>query len=442
MSGSARRKFEMEQVVMFGLLMLAFMVFAVIGVPVFFAMGLASLVFVLLSNGAVPLNVLASSLVQGMDSFAFLAIPFFFLAGELMNTGGITRRLLAFAGALVGHIRGGLSHVAILASMVFSGVSGSAVADASAIGSSMIPAMKEQGYPPAYAAAVVAAASTMGPIIPPSIAFVVYALVSEVSVGKLFLAGAIPGLLMGVYLLVTASVVARRRNFPFTERASRARFWTALKEALPALAMPVIILGGIVGGVTTPTEAGVAAVIYAIGVGIFVYRELNWRQVIRITRESMISSGMILLTIAASGIFSWLVANMAIGETLAKTLLSMTDSRWVMLALINVVLLLWGLALEPAVALVTLVPVLVPIANAYQIDLVHLGVVVVLNLMIGQLTPPSGVISFLTAQIAGAPLHAVFKEALPFTLALIAVLLLVTFVPPLALWLPELLLSR
>ena len=426
---------------MFGLLMAAFMALAVIGVPVFFAMGLASLLFILFTQGAVPVNVLASSMVQGMDSFAFLAIPFFFLAGELMNTGGITRRLLAFAGALVGHIRGGLSHVAILSSMVFSGVSGSAVADASAIGSSVIPAMKEQGYPPAYAAAVVAAASTMGPIIPPSIAFVVYALVSEVSIGKLFLAGAIPGLLMGVYLLATAAIVARRRNFPFSERASGRRLLHALRDALPALAMPAVILGGIVGGVTTPTEAGVAAVLYAILVGVFVYRELDWRRIAVITRESMISSGMILLTIAASGIFSWLVANMAIGDTLAKTLLALTDSRWVMLALINIALLLWGLALEPAVALVTLVPVLVPVANAYQIDLVHLGVIVVLNLMIGQLTPPSGVITFLTAQIAGAPLHEVFREALPFTLALIAVLLLITYVPALALWLPGVLIK-
>jgi tripartite ATP-independent transporter DctM subunit len=431
----------MQQVLMFGLLMAAFIGLAVMGVPVFFAMGLASLVFVLFTDGAVPLNVLASSLVQGIDSFAFLAIPFFFMAGELMNTGGITRRLLAVAQALVGHVRGGLSHVAVLASMVFSGVSGSAVADASAIGSSVIPAMKEQGYPPAYAAAVVAAASTMGPIIPPSIAFVIYALVSEVSIGKLFLAGAVPGLLMGIYLLITATLVARRRNFPFSEQAGRARVFSALRDALPALAMPVVILGGIVGGITTPTEAGVAAVLYAIVVGLFIYRELDWRQIAGITRASMISSGMILLTIAASGIFSWLVANMAIGDTLAKTLLAMTDSRWAMLALINIALLIWGLALEPAVALVTLVPVLVPIANAYQIDLVHLGVVVVLNLMIGQLTPPSGVVTFLTAQIAGAPLNEVFREALPFTFALLAVLLLVTFVPALALWLPGMLMT-
>jgi tripartite ATP-independent transporter DctM subunit len=359
-----------------------------------------------------------------------------------MNTGGITRRLIAFSAALVGHIRGGLSHVAIVASMVFSGVSGSAVADASAIGSALIPAMKEQNYPADYAAAVVAAASTMGPIIPPSIAFVVYALVTEVSIGRLFLAGAVPGLLMGVYLLITASYIARKRDFPFSPRASRGELWRTFKGALLALAMPVIILGGIVGGVVTPTEAGAIAVIYAGFVGLFVYKEIRWRDLFGIVTEAMINSGLILLMIAASGIFSWLVANMAIGQALATFFTSLTDSRWLMLVIINVFFLIWGLALEPAIALVTLVPMLVPVANAYQIDLVQLGVVIVLNLMIGQLTPPSGVITFLTAQLAGAPLGAVFREAVPFTIALIGVLVLVTFIPALSLWLPDLLMAR
>jgi len=321
-------------------------------------------------------------------------------------------------------------------------VSGSGVADASAIGSALIPAMKAERYPADYAAAVVAAAATMGPIIPPSIALVVYALVTETSVGRLFLAGAIPGLLMGVWLLATTTWIARRRNYPYSERASFAQIWRRFHEALFALAMPVIILGGIVGGIVTPTEAGAIAVVYAALVGLFVYRELRFSDLWRIVRESSISSGLILLMIAASGTFSWLVANMAIGETLVSFFTSLTDSRLVMLIIINAFFLVWGLALEPPVALVTMVPLLVPVANAYQIDLVHLGVIVVLNLMIGQLTPPSGVITFLTAQLAQAPLAAVFREAWPFTLTLIAVLLLVTFVPPLALWLPTALMGR
>ena len=431
-----------QQLLQFGVLMGAFLAFLALGVPVFFAMGLAALAFIAATGGQVPLNVLASTLVQGIDSFAFLAIPFFFLAGDLMNTGGITRRLLAFSAALVGHIRGGLSHVAVISSMVFSGVSGSGVADASAIGSALIPAMKAQRYPADYAAAVVAAAATMGPIIPPSIAFVVYALVTETSVGRLFLAGAIPGLLMGLWLLATATWIARRRDYPYSARATLAQLWQTFRDALFALAMPVIILGGIVGGVVTPTEAGVIAVVYAALVGLFVYRELSVRELWRITTRSAVSAGHILLMIAASGTFSWLVANMAIGDTLVAFFTSLTDSRLLMLVIINVFFLIWGLALEPPVALVTMVPLLVPVANAYQIDLVHLGVIVVLNLMIGQLTPPSGVITFLTAQLAQAPLAAVFREAWPFTLALITVLLLVTFVPPLALWLPLALMGR
>lgn len=432
----------LQQLLPFCLLMGAFLGCLALGVPVFFAMGLASLSFILAMGGQVPFNVLASTLIQGIDSFAFLAIPFFFIAGELMNTGGITRRLLAFASALIGHVRGGLSHVAIVASMVFSGVSGSAVADASAIGGALIPAMKSQRYPPEYAAAVVAAASTMGPVIPPSIAFVVYALVTETSVGELFLAGALPGLLMGIWLLATASVIARRRGFPYSPRATMVRIVATLRDAAFALLMPVIILGGIVGGVVTPTEAGVIAVLYAALVGLFVHREMRWSDLWRVVRESTIASGLILLMVAASGTFSWLVANMAIGETLVQFFTSLTDSRWVMLVVINLFFLVWGLALEPPVALVTMVPLLVPLANAYQIDLVHLGVVVVLNLMIGQLTPPSGVITFLTAQIAQAPIAEVFREATPFMLALVVLLFVVTFVPAIALWLPGMLLGR
>lgn len=432
----------LQQLLPFCVLMGAFLALLVLGVPVFFAMGLASAAFIVSMGGHVPYNVLASTLIQGIDSFAFLAIPFFFLAGELMNTGGITRRLLAFAAALVGHVRGGLSHVAIVASMVFSGVSGSAVADASAIGGALIPAMKAERYPAEYAAAVVAAAATMGPVIPPSIAFVVYALVTETSVGELFLAGALPGLLMGAWLLATASWIAHRRGFPFSKRATLARVAATLRDAVFALMMPVIILGGIVGGVVTPTEAGAIAVVYAAVVGIFVYREMRLADLWRVVRESTISSGLILLMVAASGTFSWLVANMAIGETLVQFFTSITDSRWVMLIVINLFFLVWGLALEPPVALVTMVPLLVPLAYAYQIDLIHLGVVVVLNLMIGQLTPPSGVVTFLTAQVANAPLAAVFREALPFTIALIVVLVLVSFVPAIALWLPGAMMGR
>jgi tripartite ATP-independent transporter DctM subunit len=429
-------------VLQFALLLGSFLALLATGLPVFFAMGLASLIFILFQGGSVPLNVLASSLVQGIDSFSFLAIPFFFLAGELMNTGGITRRLLDFSAALIGPVRGGLSHVAIVASVVFSGVSGSAVADASAIGSVMIPAMKGAKYPPAYAAAVVASSATMGPIIPPSIAFVVYALMTDVSVGRLFLAGAVPGLVMAIYLLVAATVIARRRGFPRSPATARRGFGRTMAAAVPALAMPVIILGGIVLGVVTPTEAGVVAIVYGIVVGACVYRDLPLRSLFWVVTEAMVGAGIILIMIAGAGTFSWLVAQMNFGQVLVDTFTAITSSRWVMLLVINVFFLVWGLALDIVTGMVIMVPVLMPVVHAYGIDPVHFGVVVVLNLMIGELTPPCGVLLFLSAGLAGARLETVFREALPFALALIAVLALVTYVPALSLWLPDLLLGR
>jgi tripartite ATP-independent transporter DctM subunit len=425
----------------FGLLLGSFLALLALGVPVFFSMGLASLLFILVLGGGVPLNVLASALVQGIDSFAFLAIPFFFLAGDLMNTGGITRRLLAFSSSLVGHVRGGLSHVAIVASMIFSGVSGSAVADASAIGSVMIPAMKADRYPPAYAAAVVASAATMGPIIPPSIAFVVYALLAGVSVGRLFLAGVLPGVLMGLYLMAAAWVIARRRGFPQAPRASLATVRRTFAGASLALVMPLIIMGGIVFGVVTPTEAGVVAVVYGLVVGVAVFRDLRPRELFGICTASMLNACTILMMIAAAGIFSWLVANMNLGEMLVRAFTGLTASRWVMLLIINGFFLVWGLALDIVVGMVVMVPLLIPLANAYQIDLVHFGVIVTLNLMIGELTPPSGVVLFISAGIAGARLEDVFREAVPFAAALVAVLALVTYVPALSLWLPTLLMG-
>jgi tripartite ATP-independent transporter DctM subunit len=429
-------------VLSFALLLGAFLAFLALGVPVFFSMGLASMVFILVQGGSVPLNVLASSLVQGIDSFSFLAIPFFFLAGDLMNTGGVTQRLLAFSSSLVGHVRGGLSHVAIVASMIFSGVSGSAVADASAIGSVMIPAMKADRYPGAYAAAVVASAATMGPIIPPSIAFVVYALLAEVSVGRLFLAGVLPGVLMGVYLMAAAWLIARRRHFAFAPRASLAHVRATFGGASVALVMPAIIMGGIVFGVVTPTEAGVVAVVYGLVVGVLVFRDLPVRKVFAVFTESMINACTILLMIAAAGTFSWLVANMNLGELLVSFFTGLTSKRWVMLLVINVFFLIWGLALDIVVGMVVMVPLLIPIVKAYGIDLVQFGVIVTLNLMIGELTPPSGVVLFISAGIAGAKLEDVFREAAPFALALVAVLALVTYVPALSLWLPGALMGR
>jgi C4-dicarboxylate transporter DctM subunit len=354
-----------------------------------------------------------------------------------MNTGGITKRLVDFAAALVGHIKGGLSHVSIIANMIMAGVSGSAIADASATGSVLIPAMKKDGYPAAYSAAVVAAAATIGPIIPPSIPMVIYGLLVNVSIGKLFLAGAVPGFLMGLYLIITSYLISKKRNFPARPRATFQQMVLALLRSSFAIMMPLIIILGIVMGIVTPTEAGVVAVFYALFVGIFIYRELHWKDIPKIFTESMISSSYIMIILASSGVFSWLIASMGAGEILCRFFTSISTNKWVILAILNVFFLLWGCVLDPNTGLVVVVPMLMPLIEKLGIDPVHFGVVIILNLMIGLVTPPVGFLAYLTTTIAGARFEQVVKESWVFILALMLALVTSTFFPDLVLWLPR-----
>ena len=405
--------------------------------PIFISMGISSFIYILTFHHKIPLLVIPSNMIGMLDSFGFLAIPFFFLAGDLMNTGGITKRLVDFAATLVGHIKGGLSHVSIIANMIMAGVSGSAIADASATGSVLIPAMKKDGYPAAYSAAVVSAAATIGPIVPPSIPMVIYGLLVNVSIGKLFLAGAVPGFLMGLYLIVTSYVISKKRNFPARPRATFQQMVWALLRSSFAIMMPLIIILGIVLGIVTPTEAGVVAVFYALFVGIFVYRELNWKDVPRIFKDSMISSSYIMIILASSGVFSWLIASMGAGEILSRFFTSISSNKWVILAILNVFFMLWGCLLDPNTGLVVVVPMLMPLIEKLGIDPVHFGVVIILNLMIGLVTPPVGFLTYLTTTIAGARFEQVVKESWVFILALILALLTSTFFPGLVMWLPR-----
>jgi C4-dicarboxylate transporter DctM subunit len=354
-----------------------------------------------------------------------------------MNTGGITKRLVDFAAALVGHIKRGLSHVAIIANMIMAGVSGSAIADASATGSVLIPAMKKDGYPAEYSTAVVAAAATIGPIIPPSIPMVIYGLLMNVSIGKLFPAGAVPGFLMGLYLIITSYLISKKRNFPARPRATFHQMVWALFRSSFAIMRPLIIILGIVLGIVTPTEAGVVAVFYALFVGLFVYRELHWKEIPGIFRESMISSSYIMIILASSGVFSWLIASMGAGEVLVRFFTSISTNRWVILAILNAFFLLWGCLLDPNTGLVVVVPMLIPLIEKLGIDPVHFGVVIILNLMIGLVTPPVGFLTYLTTTIAGAGFEQVVKESRVFILALILALVTSTFFPGLVLWLPR-----
>ena len=423
--------------VQMGMLLLPMFILIGFGVPIFLAMGITCLVFVLLFD--LPTMILAQSYVRGLYSYDFLALPFYFLAGDLMNSGGITARLVNFSQALIGHIRGGLSHVNIVASMIFSGVSGSAVADTSAIGSVLIPSMKRDGYPGAYSAAVTAASSTIGPIIPPSIPLVVYGLISQVSIGKLFLAGAIPGIMMGIYLLVTSFIISHRRGYPATRWVGLRKLFRAGLDAGLAIMMPIIIVGGITTGIVTPTEAGVIAVAYALVLGCLVYREINLKDLPRIFGQTMINSATILIIIASSGLFCWIVANMGIGKILVGFFLSISTNKWIILGILNVFFLLWGCVLDPVTAMVILLPILIPLVQQVGINLVHFGLVIVMNLMIGLVTPPVGILMYLSASIADAKLERIIREMVPFLIALLLALVICTYVPSIVMWLPNLL---
>jgi tripartite ATP-independent transporter DctM subunit len=421
-----------------GVLFGAFFLLLLAGMPVVFAMGIASAAFLVVIGGGIPLTVIPHQMVAGIDNFPLLAIPFFFLAGELMNAAGITQRLVAFATAVVGHIRGGLAYVVIVTNVIMAGFSGTALADASATGSVLIPAMKRQGYSAAFSGAITAAAATIGPIIPPSIPMIIYAVVAEVSVGSLFLAGVIPGLLMGAYLFVVTYFISRRRGYPVQARSTWQELVTATRRASWALMAPVIILGGIVTGVVTPTEAGVLAVIYSLAVGFGVHRELKVRDLPGIFCRTAVGTAVIMIIVGASGVMGWLVANMRIGETVVSGVTAFTQSPWMILLLMNVFFLIVGCLMDPLAGMLIFIPVFMPLIKHVHIDPIHFGLVVVLNLMIGLLTPPVGYLLFMSAEMAEVSIDAIVREVTPLLIALLAVLVISTYWPGMVMLIPNL----
>ena len=424
------------ELLQFGILLAPILILMGLGLQIFLAMGISCLLFALIFD--IPLMVLPQSYIRGLATYDYLALPFYFLAGDLMGGGGITQKLVQFSQAFIGHIKGGLSHVTIVAEMIFSGVSGSAVGDASAIGSVLIPAMKKSRYPASYVAALNAATATLGPIIPPSIPMVVYGLIAQVSVGKLFVAGAIPGIIMGGYLLAVSFILSYRRGYPASRRATLREILRITLDAFPAIIMPAIILGGIVSGVVTPTEAGAIAVVYGLIVGGIVYKELNLKNLPRIFGEAMVNSAAILIIIATTGLFCWIIANMSLGDFLVKSFLSISTNKWVILGILNIFFLVWGCFFDPITALVIIVPILLPLVQQVGIDLTHFGLVVIMNLGIGMITPPVGILLYLCNSMAQAKLHETLKELIPFFVALLLALAVFTYVPSTVMWLPNL----
>jgi tripartite ATP-independent transporter DctM subunit len=407
------------------------------GVPVAVALGGSSLIYVL-ASGAVPDFVVLHRMVNGIDSFPLLAIPFFILAGNLMNSAGITNRIFAFARAMVGWMRGGLGHVNIGASVVFAGMSGAAVADAGGLGTIEVKAMRDAGYDRGFAVGVTAASSTIGPIIPPSLPMVIYGVMASASIGQLFAAGFIPGLLMAVSLMVMVAWYARARNYPRDAAFDLCVLWRAFQGAFLSLMTPLIIVGGILSGMVTPTEAAIAAVFWALILGIFVYRTLNPTRLVRVSMETIETTASILLIVAAASIFAWILTSNRVTEDFANFILTLSDNPIVILLLLNLIMLVAGCFLETIAAITILVPVLLPVAIKLGVDPVHFGVIMVLNLMIGLLTPPIGMVLYVLAKVTNTPFEVCMRATMPFLVPLVTVLALVTFFPAISMWLPTL----
>jgi tripartite ATP-independent transporter DctM subunit len=408
-----------------------------IGMPVAFAMVLSAMA-AFLSLGDVPLMVLPQRIVTGADSFPLMAIPLFLLAGNLMIGGGLTEKLSKLATALVGHLRGGLAQVNVVNSMVMGGMTGSAIADAVSDCKILVPVMIKSGYSARFAAALSGATAVIAPIIPPSIPFIIYGSITGVSIGQLFLGGAIPGILMGLYLMIAVNVIARRRNFPRGKRPTLREVGSALRISGPPLMLPVIILGGILAGVFTPTEAGAVAVLYALALTLIGYRSLRLPELPKILIDTGMQTGVVMLVIAAAAPFSWLLAREQVGQAVVQLLGVIGDDKILFLLLLNVVLLVLGMFLDATAILIIVVPVLVPVFDTLGLDPVHMGVMVVMNLMIGLVTPPFGLVMYVVCNLLKVSITDFTRELWPFLLALAAILLTITYVPELVLFLPKL----
>jgi tripartite ATP-independent transporter DctM subunit len=402
------------------------------GVPIAVAIGLSSIIGIE-ANGRLPMLLVAQRMFTGLDSFPLMAIPLFILAGNLMSAGGISFRLVELAKSIVGGIQGGLAASCVLTCMLFASVSGSSVATTFAIGAILIPAMVRHGYPKPLAASVQASSAELGVLIPPSIPLILYGVSTDTSIGQLFLAGLGPGLLVAGSLMALVLILCRVRGIGLQDGDDRPRFGAALVGALPALLVPVVILGGIYSGIFTPTEASAAAVAAAILVGMVFYRELKFRDLPEILRRTVISTTAIMLIISAAALFSFLIARSGLPNEIAAWFKDMFESRFAFLLAVNVLLLIVGMFIETSAAILVLAPILAPIAVAYGVDPVHFGLIIVVNLALGMITPPLGVNLFAACAVANLPVEQIIPQLLWFVLTVLAALMVVTYVPAVSL---------
>ena len=419
--------------------MLAGMVFFfALGVPIAIAILAASIGGISLFT-PLPLVVVAQRLMTTIDSFPLMAIPFFILAGNLMEAGGISRRLVEFAKSLVGGVQGGLACSCVLTCLIFASVSGSSVATTFAIGAIIIPAMIKHGYPKSFAASLQATSAELGVIIPPSIPLILYGVSAEVSIGELFVAGIGPGLLIGSALILFVYLFCRKNGWGKEDHVGRLSVWAATKDAGFALVMPIIIIGGIYRWVFTPTEASVVAVVYALFVGVVIYRAISLSDLISVLRRSVIASAIIMFVIAAAGLFSFLITRAGVPAAVSGWITAIIDDPYAFLLAVNLFLFVVGMFIETSAAIIVLAPILVPVAIAFGVDPVHFGLIMVVNLALGMITPPFGVNLFAACQVANIPLERIIKHLVPFVLVVIACLAVITYVPGITLFFRDLL---
>lgn len=417
------------------LVLLCVLVLVLINVPIAVSLGIAAVIAIIATQGLASLPNVPIAMYQGATSFPLIAIPLFILAGAIMNTSGISRRLIDFCSAMLGSMKGALAQVNVVTSMFFAEISGSAVADVAATGSILIPAMKAQGYPGPFSAAVTSSTASLAIIIPPSIPMILYAVMAGTSVVQMFVAGIIPGLIAGFSMMGLCYYYAVKYNWPVGEAFQLDRLWRSFKETAWALTLPFIILGGIFGGVVTATEGAALAVVAALFVGAVVYRELDWEHLRKAIIDGSVQTGVVMLLVASSALLGLYLTEVQLPQRLAANMLSVTDNKYVILALMNVFFLLIGMFLHSAAAIILVVPIVMPIVNAAGIDPVHFGVVVTLNLAIGQQTPPVASVLMITCSIAKENVWTVTRANIPFIGVLLATLMLVTYVPQVTLFL-------
>lgn len=426
---------------MLAAMVVVLLAFTLLGMDIAWAIALACFFYIgfsQLTDNPTAWALFSQQMTVGLDSFVLVAIPLFIFAGELMNLCGVTQRLVRFAETVVGHYHGGLANVGVVSNFLVSGISGSSIADAAATGTVLVPEMKKRGFPEEFACAVIACASTVGPIVPPSIVFLLIASIVNLSVGQLFLAGVVPGIMMSTAMFIVTWYVCKKRNYPREQRASAPERWSALKDAILALIAPAVIVGSIVAGIATPTESAAIAVGYTLILGIFVYRNTSWKAVVEAAASAAVASAMVMLAVAASQIFAWLTVQERLGEFLTQSMLAVSTNVYVVLFLINVLMLVLGMFMEIVPIIFILAPIIFPWLKEMGVSEIQFAVAMTINLMIGNITPPIGLNLMVLSAIARVDVWKITRAAYPYAWALVVVLALITYIPVFTTWLPGL----